>query len=324
MPYTERPDLAIDRASSRNGEFNPNVISEIQEDFGVQKVPIYIYNVGPLEHNSPRPPNHPHMLLRKCPPDQPYLMVGQISHPFAETEVDPQNGEKKIRWTNGYREATRMLNPMNPGTDQNFNDPTGFHYGENLNALGCFWSKYEPGDERLLPEVAEAVTRMERAFTKELEDMVAVEAEEGKDGARARRNRISMAASNYFKQSFSWNRLDLTGPKADTAGKHECPNCGEMVKVGVPYHALGGTVCVWPDAEAWARAVNAGVKKMEDVPEAFRAKPAEVPMDDWSATELAEYAKTEYELDLKPQMGKVKLLAAIREAEEKKAELQTV
>lgn len=324
MPFEHNKELGDQRSQALNEMFNPNMISEIQDDFGVKKIPIYVYNVGPLEHNSPRPPNHPHMLLRKCPPDQPYLMVGQISHPFAETEVDTQNGEKKIRWTDGYREATRMLNPMNPGTDQNFNDPSGFHYGENLNALGCFWSQYAPGDDRLMPEIEAAVKRMEAAFTKELEDMVAVEAEEGKDGARARRNRISMAASNYFKQSFSWNRLDLTGPKADAAGKHECPNCGELVKIGVPYHALGGTVCVWPDADAWARAVNAGVKKAEDIPEVYRARAEEPALEDMSATQLAEYGNAEHELDLKPQMGKVKLLAAIREAEEKKAELQTV
>src|SRR5579884_285392 len=228
MPYRERPDVAAFGSNAINAAvYGPDMIAEVQETFGVQKQPIYIYNVSQREFNVPRPPNHPHLLIRACPQGQDFALVGQIEHPFTERDYD-QNGNMMVRLVDGYREATRMLNPMNPGIDQNWDAPDAFIVGGNLNKYGVFWSTYAPEDERLLPEVAIARQRMEETYRKELERMSAIEAK-SPDDARAAANDISHAAANYFGISTSWHRSDLI-PKTQDNGKIECWACGEKIQ----------------------------------------------------------------------------------------------
>lgn len=226
MPYIERPDIAIQHASEVNAKLNPAFLSDVPENFGVNEVPIYFYNVGPLEFNEPRYPNHPHMLIRACPPGTPYIMArGSISHPFQEIRLD-QNENKFVVMTNGYREASKMLNPMNPGTDQNWHEPTAMNEYGNLNQYGVFWSIHNPPLEN---ELAEARARMEATFKRELELMVRIEAQEGPAGAQSRVNNLSRAAAKYFNQTYSWFRLDLI-PQTKELGKVECWACGEQIR----------------------------------------------------------------------------------------------
>lgn len=222
--FVARPDIAEAHSQQRNDENFPPFISEVQDSFGAQKTVIFIYNVGPQEHNCPRPPNHPHMFLRGCPEGKPYILAGQIEHPFTEIEYN-QNNEKLVRLTNGYREATKMLSPLNPGTDQTWDIQDPINVGGNLNNYGCFWSTNNPPTE---DELKTWKTRLERTYRKELEDMAAIEAKEGPDGARARANNISHAAAVYFNQSFSWHRSDLV-PSDVRAGKVDCQACGEKI-----------------------------------------------------------------------------------------------
>lgn len=220
----ENRDKAVQIAEAQNSAYFPPVIAEIQSDFGAKRVPIFIYNISNQEFNVPRPPNHPHMLLRACPAGDPYILVGTITHPFNEIDYD-QNGNKTIRLTDGYREASKMMNPMNPGTDQNFDGPS-FSEGGNLNTLGCFWSINNPP---LQSEQDAAKVRLEKTYRKELETLVAIEAKEGPDGARNRANNISHAAAVYYGQSYSWHRSDLV-PK-QKLGQAPCGVCGEEINL---------------------------------------------------------------------------------------------
>lgn len=224
MPDNVIPDYnkAQEMAGAQNNAYFPPVISSIQSNFGAQEVPIYIYNVSKQEFNCPRPPNHPHMLLRARKDDQECALVGMISHPFSEVEYD-QNGNKQVRLTDGYREATKMLSPMNPGTDQNFDAPDAFNVGGNLNNYGCFWSTNNPP---LVEEVVAATKRMENTYKKELEKLAAIESKNPED-ARSVANDISHAAADYFGVSTSWHRTDLV-PKVK-AGSIDCPNCSEKI-----------------------------------------------------------------------------------------------
>lgn len=218
----ERNDIASAKAEGRNAAFFPPVIASIQDSFGAKEIPIFIYNVSRMEFNSPRPPNHPHMLLRACEDGKEYALVGTISHPFHEVKYD-DNGNKEIRLTDGYREATKMLSPMNPGTDQNFDAPDAFNVGGNLNNYGCFWSVNNPP---LKDETDAARKRMEKTYKAELEKLASVESKNPED-ARALANNISHAAADYYGVSTSWHRTDLI-PKAK-AGNIDCPNCAEKI-----------------------------------------------------------------------------------------------
>lgn len=220
----ERTDIATAKAQARNESVSPSSIYDVQNDFGVQRQTIYIYNTSQQEFNTPRPPNHPHMLLRACPAGQPYALVGSITHPFTEIEYD-QNLNKQVRLTDGFREASKMLNPMNPGTDQDF-DGASFSEGGNLNMMGCFWSTNNPPTQ---DELDADKVRKEKTYRKELETLVAIEAKEGPDGARNRANNISHAAAVYYGQSYSWHRSDLV-PK-QKLGMAPCGVCAEEINL---------------------------------------------------------------------------------------------
>jgi hypothetical protein len=270
MPLIERPDVAKAHAAERNAAVSPNVLAEAQENFGaVVDVPIYFYNVGPMEFSEPRYPNHPRFFIPACPPGKPYVQAkGSITHPFREIRED-QNGNRFPVLTNGYREAAKMLNPMNPGLDQDYHEPSALNVNGNLNRMGVFWSVNNPPKAE---ELAAARARLEETFRQELSDMVSVETQEGPEGARARANRLSRAAASYFGQSYSWHRTDLV-PKDVNVGKVPCWACGEEIRPA----ALLCMHCGAPMAEAkrasWLEQKFAEKKVRPSVPP---AEPAEV------------------------------------------------
>jgi hypothetical protein len=229
-----RPDVGSRKAQQRNEEFFPTGFAEIQENFAPKVTPIYVYNVSPIEFNEPRYPNHPHMLIKACPADKAYILVNSITHPFSEAYRD-ENGNRLLRWTNGYREATRMLSPANPGTDQNFEEVNPLNIAGNLNNFGVFWSVNNPPTK---PELAAADARVEKSFQKELAELARIEAGPGGQAeAAGRANRISHAAVEHFnkfrpsgkKLSYSWHRTDLV-PDRSEADKVDCGACGEPIR----------------------------------------------------------------------------------------------
>jgi len=217
------PARSAELIASKNG---PTLMGEPTPSFGVTEVPIYFYNVGELEHNTPRPPNHPHMLIRACPKGQPYIMArGSITHPFIENRKD-QNEINYPVLTNGFKEATKMLNPMNPcfkgdESDQDYGLESEFHQGDNLGKYGVFWSTHNPP---LDSEVAAARKRMEATYRKELERMGKAKTA---DEALALRNKISSAAADYFGVSATWHQTDLV---SRDYGKVDCGVCGEKIQ----------------------------------------------------------------------------------------------
>lgn len=214
----DRSDIAAAKAAERNG---PMMLTIQGENFSSGETPIYFYNVSQLDFSVPRPPNHPHMYIRPCPKDKPYVMArGTIVHPFSEIRED-QNENKFPVLTNGYREATRMMNPMNPGTDQDFAIESEFHQGDNLNEYGVFWSTHNPP---LDEELAGAKQRMEKRYRKELERMGRAKTA---DEALQMRNRISAAAADYFGVSATWHQTDLV---SKDHGKIDCGVCGEKIQ----------------------------------------------------------------------------------------------
>lgn len=160
--YVPRPDLSSANAARQNEKINPNVISDVGTTFGAPIVPIHFYNVSALGwediHQICRPPVFPHVFLRACPEGQRYIKACQdMQHPFPQA-FEGQNGEKLIRYVDGYIEAAKFLCPENPGTDQDFSVQNGLNIGNNLNEYGIFWSVNEPPLES---EIDAAVRRLE-------------------------------------------------------------------------------------------------------------------------------------------------------------------
>jgi hypothetical protein len=250
MPETV--ELNTERSRELSDAQNSRTFLGTQQDsFGVREIPIYFYNVSELEFNTPRPPNHPHMLIRACPRTQPFIMArGSISHPFNESRTD-QNENRYPVLTNGFKEATKMLNPMNPcfkgdESDQDYALDSEFHQGDNLGKYGVFWSTYNPP---LPEEVEKAQKRMKATYRRELERMgKAKTAEE----ALAMRNNISAAAADHFGVSATWHQTDLV---SRDYGKIDCGVCGEKIqpKALLCIHCKAPTdpkkQAVWLDAQ---------------------------------------------------------------------------
>lgn len=224
MSYEERPDRALDMTQAHNNFLYPSVLVNVQENYSGQYESVYIYNISRMEFNTPRPPNHPHMLIRACKPGEPYIVAETLTHPYPQKGYD-QNGSMTVTLENGYREATRMLCPVNPGIDQKFDVSDDFIQGGNLNNYGCFWSTNNPPTKE---EIEYFTARMEKTFRKEMETMDALESR-SPDEARARANNISHAAADWFGESRTWHNTSFKAKKTD-AGKIDCGVCGEKIQ----------------------------------------------------------------------------------------------
>jgi hypothetical protein len=232
MPYREVPEVAQEKETQVNRMMTPNVLL-VTDNYAPSSIPIYIFSVSPLpwgkEQGIQRVPNHPHLYIKACPPTEEYVLVGEVAHPFPVEDFDT-NGIRFTRWTNGYLEAAKMLNPQNPGLDQDWDGAQLDYPKNNLNSFGVFWSLSNPPKPE---EVAAAKRRMEATFSKELAVLAQIEREDPASVKNAV-TRTAHAAAEYFSQkngdplNFSWHNNNYRA-KNDTFGKIECPNCYEKV-----------------------------------------------------------------------------------------------
>lgn len=218
--YVPRPDIAQNISHAANALYNGTVLG-VSEGFGVKEEPIYFYNISHRAHSAPRPPNHPHLYFAPCPKDESYLLVGQLPHPFTEIRKD-QNDTPISVYTDGYREAARMLNPLNPALDQDWDGGQDMQQGGNLNYLGIFWSKNNPPKPA---ELKAARARLEKTYRKEIERMNACKTA---DEARLAANNISHDAADFFGRSYTWHESNLNAQ--DPADHVDCAACGESIR----------------------------------------------------------------------------------------------
>jgi hypothetical protein len=233
---------------------------------------VYVYSVV-----DPRPDGY--HLIRNAPPlihnlriaelkaGERYTLVTTIPHPVNQAGVDPSN-EQRVNWAhNGQRVAQDVVNPENitMNQDASMAADRSFAEGNDFGKLGVFWSLNNPPTDE---EVAKAIKRKETFYRRRLDQARALEASSPKDLALFL-SPTDHIAVDYFarvyesEEQFSWHKVMRMPDK--------CPNCGESIKSGVAFHAsaaLGGMICVID----WKRTVEAGVKKLKDVPESKRWK----------------------------------------------------
>jgi hypothetical protein len=224
---------------------------------------VYVYSVV-----DPRPDGY--HLLRNAPPlvrnlriaelkpGEQYALVTTLAHPVNQPDVDV-NDQRVNHAHNAQRVAQDIVNPENISLNQDaaIAADRSFTEGNDFGKLGVFWSLNNPPTDE---EVAKAIKRKEAFYRKRLDQARALEASSPKD-LYAFLTPTDHVAADYFGEEFTWHKVSRK--------PESCPNCGEPVKSGVAFHAsaaLGGVLCIID----WKRAVEAGVKKLKDVPESKR------------------------------------------------------
>lgn len=210
-------------------------VNDISDSIKIRE--IYLYNVSQMEHKISRPPNFPQSILKPCPPDKDYVLVGTLGDPATEFLYNMDDGQRFISYVDGIREVSRLLNSHNPTTKalvrntddvikaQDFTLNSDNFVNDNYNALGLFWSFNNPPTQK---EVNAAIARLEKAYRNELARMARIELTSPKD-CLYEANNISRAAVVYFDESTSWHNTKFS--KAATKVREEltykdCPDCG--------------------------------------------------------------------------------------------------
>ena len=210
---------------------------------------LYIFNLRDfeyvIEHGT-----HGRIVIPACKPGEPY------SQPVAIPSVNlyvttNMNGERQVLpldIVSGERVVRSIINPGDGGVNT------------DLTQWGCFVSRSKTPSEE---EISEARKKLEATYNRELIEARKKEAM-GKIGDITNTER---EAAGYFKLPYSWNQVSIT--------LNDCPGCGSPVKPGIIIHSCGYVF-------DWKRAVEHGLKKKSDVPEAFqwwKIKMEEFPPD---------------------------------------------
>jgi hypothetical protein len=199
------------------------------------------------------------LMVAEIKPGQRYALVTTIPQPVNQRWLDPASNQWRMDEHSARRVAQDIVNPENltMNQDASLSPDKSFTEGNDYGKLGVFWSLNNPPTDE---EIDKAIKRKEAFYRKRLDQARALEASSPKD-LYAFLTPTDHVAADYFGEEFSWHKVSK---KAES-----CPNCGEPIKHGVAFHASGalaGAVCVID----WKRAVEAGVKKLKDVPESKR------------------------------------------------------
>ena len=243
---------------------------------------LYIYNISPRNFSIPRPPNFPLIRFAACPRDNSDAevlncpenelvrkngkiaarKVARIQNIVNEHWVDADSGEVRYRGINGERFAMDLINPTNLGIDMwaEISDPERSWLdnggSDDMSRRGLFWTLNDPPTET---ELARAKQRLETHYQSMLRHADELERDP------SRRKEIGYEhhlAADYFSYDAPWHKI--------ASVKEICENCGEMLpSPNVPFHRSSlGFVCV----RDWKKAVEAGAKTLDEVPESKRWK----------------------------------------------------
>lgn len=192
-----------------------------------------------------------------------YRYITSFPHPTTTTKPNHESNEFEHVPVDGRRFVIDMINPDNVtlSLDTIIKPEENFSIGNNYAPRGIFFSYTNPPEQSA---VEAAYKRMEayyvglneKAAALELVDKVAL-------GKEVQSNPDYVFAARYFGRGFSF-----TEKQTRTV---ECPNCGEQKPAGRKFHmASFGALCVEPNRAGWEAAINAGIKRKDDVPDDIR------------------------------------------------------
>jgi len=284
--------------AGENDKYLPVQFSDLTSDPNLSRPPdyfLYVFNISWLPHVMSCPPNFPNIQLRACPEDHDWLQVWSVPSTVNEKWVDSASGELRGKGTVAEYFVTNMLNPNNlTGNCWQEVDNSLDAGGMDLTQRGVFWSRGMPfGDDEFEAVIASIpdLTNLLKMHPHLLEDEkrkyakpLPEEVERAKKRmvahyqkciARANecasRNALTeitpedhaavdyLVTNRYMRSNPTWHTV-IQAPET-------CPNCGGELKPGASFHLAEFGLCVLPTQEAWKRAIGAGLKKREDVPE---------------------------------------------------------
>jgi len=246
---------------------------------------VHVYNISHREFHVTRPPHCPNIRIPACPDDEPYILAIKFPNITHLKDIRAESGETDLIPQYGERMAMDIINPSNLGVDMWAQPPADQAWldggSDDLSRRGVFWTINNPPTRE---ELTKAKQRMEQHYHALIE-----RANQISQDPQAPKNEISPEmhkAADYFQISPGWH--------SHLATPEFCENCGEQIRPGVAFHMNQsiGMLCI----RSWEKAVNAGVKKLEDVPASHRG--------DWwrAAREVEEMG----ELEAKTRPSKAK------------------
>src|SRR5262249_23647821 len=131
---------------------------QTQDWFGDPDHVIFIYNILELKHVVNQPPLFPALRIPACEKNQKFSVTA-IPSCINEPYVNIEKNERYYKRVDGRSVATSLLNPAAfPSKLWNvqlseYVDPNCDQTGNNLNALGVFWSLTHPEDPALEKEL---------------------------------------------------------------------------------------------------------------------------------------------------------------------------
>jgi hypothetical protein len=190
--------------------------------------------------------------------------VTSFPQPILFTKFNDASNTIEPYEQDAIRYVVDLINPNNLGRTLE-QASTGISQNVDLSQSGVFFSLANPPFEQDLRNAVDRMEKnykflLERAATLELTDKALLAQELGSNPDYA-------FAADYFGKVVSWRRA----PQRTV----ECPNCGAQKPAGRLFHMSEFGLCVEQTQAAWKSAVNAGVKRYDDVPDDFRWKKEE-------------------------------------------------
>lgn len=240
---SSRPDLSMAQTNAMNYSFDFNV-----HDYLLGRKPeyfVYIFNVSEETYKVARPPIAKEITIPGRKKEEKYARVGRLPQPMVVPKTSVDQSAMEVTTQDARRFAMDIINSENLGLDQDaVIDPRGaLSVGHDLGRKGVFWTINEIPTEE---ELAKATARMEKEYTRLLEQARAVQV----SNPQMLRD---MLTPEHHRAAEYW------GVETEWHGKQsrpmDCPICGDRVKAGIAYHVdASNELCIID----WARTVKAG------------------------------------------------------------------
>lgn len=226
---SQNQERAIRAAKAQqNNENHSSTTIEAQDSGPDPKYVIYVYNCLDRAHVVSQPPLFPGVIIPACKPGE---KVSFTKLPAFVKEPYCKVGSTEMYYKNvdGRKAATSLLNPSAyPGTaweSQLQVWKTEDQYGNNLNALGVWWSLTKPDETEKLDK--ELKLFKDRA-TRTMNEMVSQAESYHANGDLKFITPMMHFAMDYLGKQASWHMPHYH--------MITCPNCGAVVKEGIAYH----------------------------------------------------------------------------------------
>lgn len=264
----QRKAIQTGQARANAENFGKSVL-ETQDNGRDAGYVIYVYNCLNREHIVVQPPLFPAFHIPPCKPDQKFSFT-KLPAFVKEPYFKPGSAEMFYKNQDGRKAATSLLNPSALPTTSWENQLAKWEqpdqFGNNLNALGVWWSLTKPEEtEKLEDELKTFMDRARRtlqAFVSEAELLAA------QDDLKHISPWMHFAM-DFFQKQAPWHMSQDHMIK--------CPNCGDVVKDGIAYHKNSfGEKCI-VDMEKYKTLMVAQRRAEQAIEAEMQSEPVTAP-----------------------------------------------